>query len=152
MWEQISFIKRKAGYLFVKLYPYLKNASADTRKDMWQTMVKPLFNTALVLLNYEPSETQKETLERAWRGTFKQFMMLRKGTSTELVNRVINFDLQSTASNFVEQCKLQWNERRSFQELKPKKKLPKKKMIYWEEFPTNGVKSSIFSLDFVWNV
>ena len=32
--EQISFIKRKAGFLLVKLYPYLKNASADARKDM----------------------------------------------------------------------------------------------------------------------
>ena len=73
--EQISFIKRKAGFLYVKLYPYLKNASADTRRDMWQTMVKPLFNAVLVLLEYEPSETQKEILEKTWRETFKQFII-----------------------------------------------------------------------------
>ena len=63
--EQISYIKRKAGFLLVKLYPYLKSASADAKRDMWQTMVKPLFNAALVLLEYEPSETQKNNLEKA---------------------------------------------------------------------------------------
>ena len=124
--EQISFIKRKSGYLLVKLYPYLKNASADARKDMWQTMVKPLFNAALVLLNYEPSETQKENLERTWRGTFKQFMMLNKAAPTELINKMINCDLRQLASNLVEECKIQWEDRKNFQALKPKKKLQKK--------------------------
>ena len=63
-------IKRKAGFLLVKLYPYLKSASADAKRDMWQTMIKPLFNAALVLLD-KPSETQKSNLEKAWRWTFK---------------------------------------------------------------------------------
>jgi len=47
--EQILHIKRKAGFLLVKLYPYLNNASADAKKDVWQTMVKPLFNAVFVL-------------------------------------------------------------------------------------------------------
>ena len=76
--EQIAFIKRKFGYLLVKLYPYLKNASADARKDMWQTMVKPLFNAALVLLEYEPSETKKETLEKVWRETLNSLGCLTR--------------------------------------------------------------------------
>ena len=38
--EQISYIRRKAGFLLVKLSPYLKDASFDARKDIWQTMVK----------------------------------------------------------------------------------------------------------------
>jgi len=103
--EQISFIKRKLGYLLVKLYPYLKNASADARKDIWQTMVKPLFNAALLMFNFEPSETQKENLERTWIGTFKQFMMINKAAPTELINKMINCDLRQLASNLVEECK-----------------------------------------------
>ena len=125
--EQISFIRRKSGFIFVKLYPYLKNASADARKDIWQTMVKPLFNAALVLLEYEPSKTQKENLERVWRGTFKQFMMIGEHTSTVLVNKMINCDIQMIASNLVSECKKQWDDRKSFRQLEPKKKLPKMK-------------------------
>ncbi len=68
--EQISYIKRKTGFIFVKLYPYLSHVSADARRDMWQTMIRPLFNAAMVLLEYEPSTTQKENLMRIWRRTF----------------------------------------------------------------------------------
>ena len=88
---------------------------------MWQTMVKPLFNAALVLLEYEPSKTQKEVLERVWRGTFKQFLMINSKTPTDLVNEMINSDLQLTASVLVEECKLQWNQRKKYQNLDPKK-------------------------------
>ena len=44
MSTQLENIKKKANFLFVKLYPYLINASADGRRDMWKTMVVPLFN------------------------------------------------------------------------------------------------------------
>ena len=123
--EQISFIRRKAGFLLVKLYPYLKNASADARRDMWQTMVKPLFNAALVLLEYEPSETHKEDLEKAWRGTFKHFMMINSRTHNELVNRMINSNLQSEASVLVQECKIQWEMWKSYQDTCPKQKYGK---------------------------
>ena len=93
---------------------------------MWQTMIKPLFNAALVLLEYEPSLTQKEDLEITWRGTFKQFMLISGSTPTELVNQMINCNLQEKASFLVEQCKVQWEERKNFQKLNSKQKLPKK--------------------------
>ena len=125
--EQISFIKRKSAFLFVKLYPYLMNASADARRDMWQTMVKPLFNSALVLLEYEASNSQKENLERVWRSTFKQFMMISKQTSTELVNKMVNCDLKMIVDNRGSECKKQWNDRKDFKELEAKKELPKRK-------------------------
>ena len=38
---------------------------------MWQTTVAPLFNAALALLYFEPSETQKKNLERLRRCSFK---------------------------------------------------------------------------------
>ena len=127
--EQISYIKRKAGFLYVKLYPYLKNASADARRDMWQTMVKPLFNAALVLLEYEPSDTQKEILERVWRGTFKQFMMINSKTPNDLVTEMINSDLQLTASTLVKECKSQWSQRKNYQKVDPKIKPERKENL-----------------------
>ena len=119
--EQISHIKRKSAYLLVKLYPYLMNASAYARKDMWQSMVKPLFDAALVLLKYEPSKTQKENLNRAWRQTFKQFMMISKRTSTKLVQEMIGSNLESIAENVVTQCKAQWIQRKNAEDVTPKK-------------------------------
>ena len=94
---------------------------------MWQTMVKPLFNAALVLLECEPSETQKEILERAWRGTFKQFMMVNSKTPNELTNEMINSDLQLTASTLVRECKSQLSQRKNYKKVDPKVRVEKKK-------------------------
>jgi len=85
--EQIAFRKRKSAHIFVKLYPYLKNASADARRDMWQTMIRPLFDAAFVLLEYEHSKTQKENLKCMWRKTFKQFLMMSKRMSWRTHNQ-----------------------------------------------------------------
>ena len=49
MTTQLENIKKKANFLFVKLYPYIINASADGRRDMWKTMVVPLFNPVLLM-------------------------------------------------------------------------------------------------------
>ena len=111
---QIGYIKKKTSHLFTKLYPYLASASADARRDMWQTMVAPLFNAALALLYFEPSVTHRINLERLRRCSFKQFMMISKRTNTELVNDMIRKNIQATAQNTVETCEEQWNQRKNF--------------------------------------
>jgi len=83
-------------------------------------MFRPLFNAALVLLEYEPSETQKSNLEKAWRWTFKRFMMIDTKISNSLINEMIN-------SVLAEECKLQWEDRKNYRELKQKKR-PQKKL------------------------
>ena len=88
-------------------------------------MVKPLFNAALVLCEYEPSKTHVESLEKAWRGTFKSFMMISSITPNELVNEMINSNLQTTASTLVQECKTQWEQRKNQQAVHPKKKSEK---------------------------
>lgn len=45
---QIECIERKSNFLFARLYPYLSCATADARKDMWRTVILPLFNALLV--------------------------------------------------------------------------------------------------------
>lgn len=120
--EQINYIRRKSTHLLVKLYPYLKNASCDARRDMWQTMVRPLFNAALCLLYYEPSKVQKQNLLRLWRTTFKEFMMISKRTATALVDEMIGVNLEEIAANTVEGCRVQWNQRKENQEVEPKPK------------------------------
>jgi len=110
---QIRHIRKKAAHLFTKLYPYLSNASADARRDMWQTMVAPLFNAALILLEFEPSLTHKLSLERVRRMTFKQFMMISKRTNTQLVNDLIRKDLRTLAQLTVNTSRIQWEQRKA---------------------------------------
>jgi len=100
--EQINYIKRKSTHLLVKLYPYLKNATCDARRDMWQTMVRPLFNAALCLQHYEPSKSQKQNLDKLWRKTFKEFMMISKRTGNDMVDEMIAVNLEEIATNVVE--------------------------------------------------
>ena len=54
---QIECIERKSNFLFTRLCPYLSCATADARKDMWRTMVFPLFNALLILLYFEKAKT-----------------------------------------------------------------------------------------------
>jgi len=114
---QISHIRKKAAHIYVKPYPYLMSASADARRDIWQTMVAPLFNAAHILLEYEPSETHKIKLERIQRLTFKQFMMISKKTNTELTNDMMRKNLRKIAQAVVATSKRQWEERKKFQEI-----------------------------------
>lgn len=77
---QIKHLQQKSDFLYFKLFPYLKNASADGRRDMWQTIVMPLFNAIQALYEYEPSKTMREKSKRVWRMTFKKFLMVPRAT------------------------------------------------------------------------
>jgi len=117
---QICHIRKKAAHIFVKLYPYLSAASADGRRDMWQTMVSPLFNSAYVLLQFEPSEASRATLERVQKMTFKKFLMVSKRTNSILVNDMMRKDLRKLAYATVTTCNLQWEQRKAFQSITAK--------------------------------
>jgi len=98
---QIEYIKKKSAFLFVKLYPYLANASSEGRKDMWRTMNALLFSATLMLLHYEP-----------WRMTFKQFMLISQRTSSDLVDKMIGLDLRDLVADLVKNCKSKWESRK----------------------------------------
>jgi uncharacterized protein (DUF2249 family) len=109
---QIKFITRKAAHLQVKLAPYLNSATADGRKDMFQTFVMPLFNAAYILMRYEPSESNKTKLINLHRGIFKRFTRLTKGTSSELVAEMIGNNLNETATYESIKNQRKWEDRK----------------------------------------
>ena len=94
MKAQNQHIETKSNFLFTKLYPYLANATAEGRKDMWRTMVLPLFNTVLALIYFEKSKTNTYKTLRVLIGTFKKFMMIPVNTCTELVGEMIGTDIE----------------------------------------------------------
>ena len=85
----LSHILKKSDFTFFKLYPYLANATADGRRDLWQTLIAPLFNAALVLFEAEPTKGAKQKVMVLWRGTFKKFLMLSPHAPTVIVNRMM---------------------------------------------------------------
>ena len=76
-------------------------------------MVAPLFNVALVLLEFEPSVCHKRNLERLWRMTFKQFMLISKRTNTYLVEDMIRKDIGTLAKETVKTSREQWQQRKA---------------------------------------
>jgi hypothetical protein len=94
MRPQLRHIRNKSSFLFIKLYPYLMNATADGRRDMWKTMVAPLFNALLILTYHEKAKTNTWNMLRLLVGTFKEFMMIPKNTSNNLVGEMIGTDIE----------------------------------------------------------
>ncbi len=86
---QISHIKKKSGHILTKLYPYLVAASADARRDMWSTMVRPLFGAVLPILDGDKTKRAKNKVLALWRKTFKGIMLLPARTPTILVNKMM---------------------------------------------------------------
>ena len=109
---QTNYIKKKSAHIYTKLFPYLVNASADGKRDIFMTMIMPLFNPAIVLLHFEPSESHKKNLESLHRGIFKQFMGISKRTSNKLVDEMIRVDLRSLANSVVQMATSKWELRK----------------------------------------
>ena len=114
---QISKIQIKAARLYTKLFPYLMQASADGRRDMFMTMVAPLFNAAHILLIYEKSVTHKQKLERSWRCILKQFMMISKRTNTTLVDEMSAKNIADIAKKTQEDSAIKWKARENYTEI-----------------------------------
>jgi len=112
---QIRHIKKKSNFLFIKLYPFLSKASADGRRDMFMTMVSPLFTAAHILLKYEPSLSQRHNLETLWRVTFKCFLMISQRTNSLLVNEMIGKNLSDIADETFSSSQIKWEARKSYQ-------------------------------------
>lgn len=108
---QINSISKKSNFLFIKLYPYLAHATAEGRRDMWVTMVRPLFESIWAVFYEEWAAVNIEEVNRVWIGTFKRFMMIPKTTETYLVNEMIGIDLLKTASRSTWNSLFKWEAR-----------------------------------------
>ncbi len=58
--------------------------------------------------------------------------MIKKRTSTALVEKMTGYDLEAVARNVVEECKKQWEQRKKKVGVSTKKSY-KRKRIYYEE-------------------
>lgn len=124
MKTQLDFISKKSNFLFVKLYPYLANASTKGRKDMWRAMVSSLFNGLLSLLYFESAESHNKALLKLWRSSFKRFLLIPKNTSNDLVDEMIGIDIKALRDLNAENSARKWDARcdRTEPQLLPREK------------------------------
>ena len=111
--NQINFIKRKSNWMYIKLYPYLINASADGRRDMWKTMIAPLFNGIIAHMGTENSVARLTKIYDLWRATFKRFMMIPKSTPIDLIYWMIGTDLREIVKINTENALIKWEYRKN---------------------------------------
>ena len=109
----------------MKLYPYLTNATADGRRDMWKTMVVPLFNPVLMLCNYVNSVSHIRKTERLLLATFKRYLIIPKTTSSELVSDMMGDNFGEIMERLTHNAAEKWVARREDRE--PENLMPKKK-------------------------
>lgn len=109
---QMNYIRDKSGKLFTKLYPYLVNALADGRRDMWVTMVTPLFDGVLALMHREKTVVHLENVIRLWAHTFKLFMMIPKSTNSELMGEMSGISLVDRIIYNAEEATIRWEARK----------------------------------------
>jgi hypothetical protein len=109
-------LERKAAHLQTKLTPYLNIASAEARRDMFLTFIVPLFSAALILLEYEPSQTNQESLTRQYKGLFKSFCRVAKNTSSTLVEEMLGKNLLEVARIESEVSQIKWEARKEGRE------------------------------------
>lgn len=91
----------------------MENVSAQGRRDIFVTMILPLFNAVLMLLNNEPSKIQREAVERLKKMLFKQFMGIQKRVSSELAEDMLRKKLQDIAEIEKENSDLKWSYRKT---------------------------------------
>jgi hypothetical protein len=112
LFPKLEKIRKKASLLYVRMFPYLVNSSAESRKDIWRTFIAPLFNATHILLKHEPSKRQALNIETLWRTTFKQFLMLTKNTSTLLLDDLMRYDITDRAQITFQRSVCKWNQRK----------------------------------------
>ena len=113
---QLVNIKKKANFLFVKLYPYLVNASAEGRRDMWKTMVTPLFEPVLLMCRFETAQTEVRKLNLLLLSTFKRYLIIPKNTNTDLVLEMIGDQYEDIATRKKYNAAEKWFARRENRE------------------------------------
>ena len=112
---QINHIKKKAGHILTRLYPYLHQASADGRRDMWMTMIKPLFGALFPTLEGDKTNKTLNQVLVLWKMSFKSMMLIPKRTGSQLIEWMIGKELVDLCAEYKETSLAKWISRKLYQ-------------------------------------
>ena len=108
---QIKYISIKAKEIFTRLYPFIKTAEADTRKNLWQVFILPLFEFLLPLYANECTKFWKNKITKLVNGTFKLFIGLSKSTPDYITQLLLGYNFIQRAYFMQMSNQMKWEER-----------------------------------------
>ena len=82
-----------------RLSPIIYHATLDFRKNLWQLFIQPLFEFILPLYCYEKSSSKRQKIQLSIRNTFKSFTSLKKTTKTELIDKLMGYNIEERSQN-----------------------------------------------------
>jgi len=88
---QMKFIRKKSFFIGNKLKPLLSSSSLESRYNLWQIFIAPLFEYLIPLLSAEKYPTHHLNVERLMRATFRHFTYLAKITPIYLIDQLTNY-------------------------------------------------------------
>jgi len=92
--SQVKFIKSKAFFIGNKLMPLLRCSSLESRYNLWQIFISPLFEYLIPLLSAEEYITHQNNVERLQRSTFRQFTFFCKTVPESLIEKLMNYKIK----------------------------------------------------------
>jgi hypothetical protein len=108
---QLSHIESKTNYIYFKLWPVLNKVSLDYRINLWNMLIKPLFEMCLSLYT-EISSTNQEATRTMIRKTFRKLTLLKKNVSRDTVEKLMDFDFDQRVAETMEVTKVKWEARK----------------------------------------
>jgi len=111
---QISHIKKKTGHILMRLCPCLQQASADGRRDMWVSMIKPLFGALFPILEGDKTKMALNQVLVLWKSSFKSMMLIPRRTRSQMVDWMIGKELVDLCVEYKESSLAKWIARKTF--------------------------------------
>lgn len=109
--DQLDAINKKVNWMWIKLWHLLKKVSVSYRMNLWQILVRPLFEQITMLYYSERSQSSKNQVLLALKGSFKKLIMLKKNTKDEYIEDLMPFNLEYRANTNMVVTKKKWETR-----------------------------------------
>jgi len=106
-------IRKKSDWIFIRLYPYLAQTSMDARRDMWATLIFPLFHGIFPLMTSETSVSALEKIYGLIKKTFKKMLLLPQSTSSEIIYEMIGVNPVDLVKAYYQEAVRKWTTRRN---------------------------------------
>ena len=109
--HQLNHIRNKVNYISGKLYPLLQHCSLESRINLWELMCRPLIEQTYALFDAEDSESNKLSLIRVARMSFKKMTLLAQNVRNRIIEKFSGKDFITQAKISVEKAKANWARR-----------------------------------------
>jgi len=108
---QMDHIEKKGRFIQSKLWGVLKHFSLDYRINLWNTLIRPLFEMLIFLYDKE-GQTNRGRVETLIRKTFKKLTFLSNNIPTETINELMKYNFSDKVERITTIANIKWETRK----------------------------------------